>query len=252
MPFLTTPEFRPLTEALARENTSAVHYIVLSQPKSGSTFLANCLSRLTGYPVRKYAAARDNDYQFSLEQARAVRGENAIIHLHSKATLSFVAWLHATGYRVILLDRDFKGFCLSMRNHVLRGPRTAVRNLMAEMDRSGQLEFVALQWHGWCVDFQLGWQAEVRASDLGHQIARLSHGGLFARPTRSLSEIAGFLGIEAEAGKIEEAVAAVGGDAALSNRFGGEEAQAGDFTGSAFDLMRTHYPKFFDRGGSSW
>ena len=116
--------------------------MVAAQPKSGSTFVCNVLAEILKIPVEKYSKKSVDDFNFNENQAESLRETDAVIHIHSKPTDAFIAWLQENDYPTIVLTREFEGFSISMRDHIMRGQNTVVREFMKKMNKSDQVEFV--------------------------------------------------------------------------------------------------------------
>lgn len=201
--------FRPTGE-------KAKHIIVAAQPKSGSTFVCNVLAEILDVSVEKYSRKSTDDYVFDDIQANYIRKIDAVLHIHSKPTDIFLEWLVQNECPTIVLTRNLDGFSVSMRNHIMRGQKTVVREFIKDMSEKDQTEFVKRYWYGWCFDFCVKWARIVNDKVVPNSMI-MDHKDLFSDKNASIKKIMRFLNLDVDDDAILAAVENVSRDPVRSN-----------------------------------
>ena len=130
-----------------------------------------------------------------------------------------MGWLLENEYPTIVLTRNLEGFSVSMRNHIMRGQKTVVREFMTKMNETDQTEFVKRYWYGWCFDFCVQWAKVVNNKTIPTSIM-IDHNEIFSDQIKSIKKILQFLDLEFEDRDILAAVQKISDDPIRSNYSG--------------------------------
>ena len=130
-----------------------------------------------------------------------------------------MGWLLENEYPTIVLTRNLEGFSVSMRNHIMRGQKTVVREFMTKMNETDQTEFVKRYWYGWCFDFCVQLAKVVNNKTIPTSIM-IDHNEIFSDQIKSIKKILQFLDLEFEDRDVLEAVQKVSDDPIRSNYSG--------------------------------
>ncbi|MCR9175483.1 MAG: sulfotransferase [Alphaproteobacteria bacterium] len=201
-------------QSLEGDTGSGRHLVVISQPKSASTFLANILSVLTGFPVTKYSDPHIHDYAFSYGVARRIRDQDAIIHLHSHPTVPLIGWLKAKGVVPAILHRDLPDSVVSLYDH----SRASGYKADAKLERVAReigLKATAYTWAGWLIRYQAHWSGNLQNKVLDG--LWIDYADLVAEPEMFVQQILARNGFEFDLAACHAAVEQVSGDRVRSN-----------------------------------
>ena len=120
--FLHQPAENGLKRALSykkRFSKKRDHLFVACMPKSGSTFLANALSELTGYRYVNLAYAYERSEQnLYLPKLIDSFSFGSVTHLHVRATESTIDLMKMFSIRPVILVRNIFDIVVSIRDHM--------------------------------------------------------------------------------------------------------------------------------------
>ena len=201
-------------QSLQGETGSGRHIVVIAQPKSASTFLANILSVLTGFPVTKYSDPHIYDYAFSYGVARRIRDQNAIIHLHSRPTVPLIGWLKVKGTVPAILHRNLADSLVSLYDHA-RASGYKTDDKLDSVAREIGLKATAYSWAGWLIRYEAHWSGNLRNKVLDG--LWIDYADLVAKPEVFVQDILARNGFEFDLVSCRAAVEQVSGDRVRSN-----------------------------------
>jgi hypothetical protein len=199
---------------LQGETGSGRHIVIIAQPKSASTFLANVLSMLTGFPVEKYADPHIYDYAFSYGVARRLRDRDAIIHLHSHPTIPLLGWLKVKGVVPAILTRDLADSIASLYDHA-RATGQKADTKLETVSRDIGLKAVAYTWAGWLIRYRAHWSGNLRNNVL--DALWIDYADLVANPEKFVQQLLARNGFEFDIDACRTAVDRIAGDRTRSN-----------------------------------
>lgn len=145
-----------------KEDQLGQKIIIVCQPKTGSTFLHQALSKLTNYQTLfSTFASGANDHQPYLPYIIRMAKTNTISQEHYKATIGTIQLLEAFNYRAIILVRNIFDALVSLRDMMLGD---SFGSIMAEleynlpdMNSAKQLDAIISRFAHWYVEFYASW-----------------------------------------------------------------------------------------------
>jgi tetratricopeptide (TPR) repeat protein len=214
---------RMASGASRERDADAIRLLVACMPKSGSTYLADVLSRLPGmqraHLVPDYGR---REQELDLEQLINHAGMSYVSQLHlrpSKLTLELMA---AFGLKAVFLFRNIWDVMSSLRDHMhshsLEWSMAQIDPAFREWDEGRQYEFLARAMMPWFIDFYVGWMRH------GDRLA-VRYEDLMAEPAATVGRIAAWAGISASAEEIGRALGETGRSATF-NKGGSGRGQA--------------------------
>ncbi len=196
----------------------STHIFVACFQKSGSTYLTELLSEITGFPSRALVAAyghNDQDvHEFALED---VERESSVTQQHAKGTANNVALLEKYGIKPVVLVRDIFDVTVSLYDHIERGrdrvPTGFVHREYWRLTKDEKLLYLVRIHAPWYFNFFVSWREASSSID----VLWLTYEELFADQVGTVSRVLGFYGLSAERATIEAAIRSTTG--ARSTRF---------------------------------
>jgi len=132
-------------------------------PKSGSTYISNLLSRLTGYPLQTAVQFFVHNEQDIFEvRLQALIGLNAVIQQHAKGTLNNINLLKKYRIKPIFLVRNIYDVIVSLSDHTEKEdnkyPMGYIHPEYAIMSADEKREFLIVNVVPWYLDFYISWR----------------------------------------------------------------------------------------------
>ena len=189
-----------------------VHIFVACFQKSGSTYLTELLSEITGFPSRALVAAyghNDQDvHEYALEE---VEGRSSVTQQHAKGTANNVDLLKKFGIRPVVLVRDIFDVTISLYDHIERGrdrvPTGFVHREYRNLTRDEKLLYLVRVHLPWYFNFFVSWREASGALDT----LWLTYEGLFADQVATVSRVLEFYGLSTDRATIEAAIRSTAG-----------------------------------------
>lgn len=129
-------------------------------PKSGSTYISNLLSLVTGIPLSTAVYYYGHNEQDIFEPALTAK-TTSIIQQHAKGTGYNVYLLKKHGIRPLILVRNIYDAILSLRDHIQQEspvfPSVYVHRRYFEMNADEQLMFLLRGAVPWYLNFLMSW-----------------------------------------------------------------------------------------------
>ena len=142
------------------------HLLIACMPKSGSTFLANALSELTGYPYVYLAYAYERSEQ-SLYLPKLIDNYDVgtVTHLHLRATDSAIDLMRMFSIRPVILVRNIFDIVVSIRDHLFNEgyefPTFFCDQAINRLDEQSQFDFIIEHGIPWYFNFYVSWHQAV-------------------------------------------------------------------------------------------
>ncbi len=207
----------------ARGVTSAElgrHIFVACAPKSGSTFLKNLLTDLTGFrDVFSVYAGLQNEQDLDLPQLATFARENTVTQQHCRASEANIHLMQAFGIRPVVLVRDIFDTVISLRDFYDGGFVYSTffeREHYIALDGDARLDLLIDFAVPWYFQFVASWQRAEREGRL--PMLWLNYRDVTEHTVATLERILGFYGMRAQPHAVERIVDARRGDA-RGNRF---------------------------------
>jgi hypothetical protein len=183
---------------------------VTSIPKSGSTFLANALSQVTGYPLVQlcYGYERHEQDLYLPRLVDACR-KNTVTRHHMRATKFNTALLRKFNIKPVILTRNLFDVVPSVRDQLFREgfekmPGVYCTERFADLTEEGQLDCIVDMFMPWCVHFYVSWFDAAQSKQLPMLWLRFED--VRNDWPASLAAILEFYGIEKSNAAINEAI----------------------------------------------
>ena len=194
------------------------HIFVACFQKSGSTYLTELLSEITGFPSRALVAAyghNDQDvHELALED---VEHKSSVTQQHAKGTANNVELLKKYGIRPVVLVRDIFDVMVSLYDHIERGrdrvPTGFVHREYRSLTKDQKLLYLVRIHAPWYFNFFVSWREASSTID----VLWLTYEELFADQVATVSRILAFYGRSADQATIEAAIRSTTGS--RSTRF---------------------------------
>jgi hypothetical protein len=170
--FLHQPAENCLRRALRfkeRFSNRRDYLFIACMPKSGSTFLANALSELTGYRYVPLAYAYERSEQnLYLPKLIDSYSLGSVTHLHLRATESAIELLNMFSIRPIILVRNIFDVVVSIRDHILNEgfefPTFYCDESFNLLDEKVQYDFIIEHGLPWYFNFFVSWHQAIAKS----------------------------------------------------------------------------------------
>jgi hypothetical protein len=149
-----------------RKTLPSDHLLIACMPKSGSTFLANALSELTGYPYVYLAYAYERSEQ-SLYLPKLIDNYDVgtVTHLHLRATDSAIDLMRMFSIRPVILVRNIFDIVVSIRDHLFNEgyefPTFFCDETINRLDEQSQFDFIIEHGIPWYFNFYVSWHQAV-------------------------------------------------------------------------------------------
>jgi len=194
------------------------HIFVACFQKSGSTYLTELLSEITGFPSRALVEAYGhNDQDVHAYALEDVQRKNSVTQQHAKGTANNVELLKRYGIKPVVLVRDIFDVTVSLYDHIEKGrhrvPTGYVHREYWNLSREQKLLYLVRVHLPWYFNFFVSW----REASHEMQVLWLTYEELFADQLATVSRVLGFYGLAADQATIQEAIRAT--TAGRSTRF---------------------------------
>ncbi len=217
--FVETISGAALTDGLVPENSwpefaqergGKQMIVVAAAPRTGSTFLANTLSQLTGFKYfRLCTAYSTNEHDLYLPALCLMNRYGCVSQLHMKGSFHNAALLKAFGIRPLILVRNIEDIAVSLARD-LRIKEEAVDygtgrmrysflwqdRCTKELDDEGLLDFVIDLAIPWYVNFYVSWYRLIERNDV--EALWITYESLMQDKESTLQEVLGFLGLDSK------------------------------------------------------
>ena len=145
-----------------RVSSRGDYIFVACMPKSGSTFLANALSELTGYRyVNLTYAYERNEQNLYLPKLIDSYGFGSVTHLHVRGTNANIELMNTFSIRPVILVRNIFDIVVSIRDHMLQEgfefPTFFCNEKFTELTEKEQFDFIIEQGLPWYFNFYVSW-----------------------------------------------------------------------------------------------
>lgn len=142
------------------------YLLIACMPKSGSTFLANALSELTGYQYVTLAYAYERSEQnLYLPKLIDSFSFGSVTHLHLRATESSIDLLKMFSIRPVILVRNIFDVVVSIRDHMFNEgfefPTFFCDEHFKDLDEQSQFDLIIEQGIPWYFNFYVSWHQAV-------------------------------------------------------------------------------------------
>jgi sulfotransferase family protein len=186
---------------------SGKHLFVSCFPKSGSTYLCNLLSEVTGYPLRGFVQSYGHNEQDLYEaRLRRYQYDNTVTQQHTKGTYNNLLLIRKHHICTVVLTRNIYDVVMSLRDHIEREddkvPAGFVHREYHSMEKDEKLMFVIRIMLPWYFSFLMSW----REAPDDMPVIRLTYEELFSDVGGSVARILVHFGIEADADAILRAI----------------------------------------------
>ena len=186
------------------------YIFVACMPKSGSTFMANALSKLTGYRYVNLAYAYErNEQNLYLPKLIDSYGFGSVTHQHLRATDANIELMNTFSIRPVILVRNIFDIVISIRDHMFQEgfefPAFFCNEHYRELSEKEQLNFIIEQGLPWYFNFYVSWYV---ATILSKRIEALwlTFEEVISNWEEALSTVIGFYGIKKNDKEIEKAL----------------------------------------------
>lgn len=230
------------------------HFICVSLPKTGSTFLTNVVADLLGWDKFYYNNADENFRSYSLSLFSEACERNGVVHLHSAPSPLLIGSAIHVASGVTILKRDFIEYCHSMLAHIDRGQPTLLQEKIKSLNRYDALKFIAFQEFGWVFRFIVTWEAyseRIIKENGGKYIKIIDNSELFSNTELILSNCLKHSGFNVDTLQIKESIHSIKNDYKKSNcyhtNFDYNEAAEYNF----FKDIKRLAPKLFTRSSKN-
>ena len=165
-------------------------------PKSGSTYLASLISKLTGFTLRGAVQLSDHNEQDICElRLHYQAGRTAVIQQHAKGTVNNVQLLKKYKIKPVVLLRNIFDVIISNHDHFrLESDKVPMGYIHSEywsMNETEQLDFIITNMVPWYLNFYVSWRDA--AKDI--PVHWLTYEQLFDNQTEAVGKIIEFYGL---------------------------------------------------------
>jgi hypothetical protein len=173
-------------------------------PKSGSTYLSNLLSKLTGYSKENTVQLYGHNEQDICEaRLRSLVGMNAVIQQHTKGTLNNTTLLRKYHIKPVVLVRNIFDVIVSISDHLesedSKIPMGYVHPEYWNMSSEDKRNFIIVNMLPWYLDFYVSWRDESKTTE----VLWLTYEELFENQATAIRKILKFYGMESKYSKNE-------------------------------------------------
>lgn len=211
------------------ENTTLGKKLFIAcMPKSGSSWLLNGLTTLTGFPRSAYVFAfLQNEQELYLPDMIAGARADAVIQQHCRATAANLQLMQAFAIRPVVLVRNLFDTVISLTDFYATGAsvNTFVHRDFATLQRAQQLDLVIDHFAPWYLQFVASWAIAEEEQRL--DFAWLTYEDMMADKTAAIANLNDYFNLGKSAGEIEATLARIEDDR-VKNRFNKGVAGRGD------------------------
>jgi len=183
--------------------------LIACMPKSGSTFLANALSQLTGYRYAHLTYAYERSEQnLYLPKLIDSSGFGSVTHIHLRATEATLDLLKMFSVKPVILVRNIFDIVVSIRDHMFNEgyefPTFYCDDGFKTMDVENQYDFIIEQGLPWYFNFYVSW---IKAIE-NHRVEALwlVYDEMISDWDKTLKQVADFYHIPRTDGEIADAL----------------------------------------------
>lgn len=185
------------------------HVMIACMPKSGSSFLFQTLTNLTGWDSLQMSYAyMQNEEELYLPALRAVVGENTITQQHFRATVPNNQIIQAFDIRPIVLVRNLFDVVVSYTDFYDKGAiaNTFFARRWERMDHSRKLDLIIDHFMPWYLAFFASWIDGMKSDQIDGLL--VSYEQIIADKPAAIFSISEFLGLEKSPDGCAAAIAA--------------------------------------------
>ena len=186
-------------------------------PKSGSTFLAKSLARVTGFTTTRmnYAFGRSEQELYFPKMIDAY-ALNTVTQQHLRANTANLALISQFEIRPVILVRNLFDTVVSIRDHLLREgperfPSIYATETFAHLEEEEQFDFVVANAMPWYFNFFASWWDSCHSKQI--DALWLTYEGFFEDCPAGLTKVLEFYGIKRSIREVQEAIETVEGSA---------------------------------------
>ena len=196
--------------ALKKQLLNRGDYIFLAcMPKSGSTFMANAISELTGYRRVPLAYAYErNDQNLYLPKLIDSYSFGTVGHLHVRATDSNIQLMNMFSIRPVILVRNIFDIVVSIRDHLFQEsfefPSFYCNEKFGELSEKQQFDCIIEQGLPWYFNFYVSWYVATLSGNI--ETLWLTFEDTVSDWKEALNNVARFHGIKKTDQEIEKAL----------------------------------------------
>ncbi len=239
---------------LSSQRNFGKHFICVSLPKTGSTFLTNVVADLLDWDKIYYNNADENIRSYSFRLFLEACEKNGVVHLHSDPSPIMIGSAIHVASGVTILKRDFIEYCHSLLAHICRGQPTLLQKKIKSLNRYDALNFIAIQEFGWFYRFIVSWEAysERIIKENGEKYIKIiDHADLFSNTELVLSHCLNHSEINADILQIKESIYNIKKDYIKSNYYhtNFDYNEAAEY--SFFKDIKRLAPKLFTRSSKN-
>lgn len=149
---------------MRKRTTRCGDYIfIASLPKTGSTFLAQALSHLTGYRYVGLAYAYErNDQNLYLPKLIDAYNFGSVTHQHVRATGPNIELMNMFSIKPVILVRNIFDIVVSIRDHMFNEgyafPTFYCNERFLDLDEASQIDQIIELGLPWYFNFYVSWQ----------------------------------------------------------------------------------------------
>lgn len=174
------------------------HILVACFPKSGSTFLAALLSKVTGFNNAQFVGVwGSNEQNLDPRVVETYRFKNTVVQQHAKGTEHNLELIDRYKMNVVVLTRNLADVVISIHDHIEqednKSPTGYFHPEYFSMNRSDKLTFIIRMILPWYFHFLISWRDAAQA----HPCLWLGYEELFPDTGVAVNRILEFCGIKA-------------------------------------------------------
>lgn len=189
------------------------HVMIACMPKSGSSFLFQTLTKLTGWDSLQMSYAyMQNEEELYLPALRAVIRENTITQQHFRATVPNNQIIQAFNIRPIVLVRNLFDVVVSYTDFYDKGAiaNTFFARRWERMDHSRKLDLIIDHFMPWYLAFFASWIDAMKSDQIDGFL--VSYEQIIEDKPAAIFAISEFLGLEKSTDECAAAIEAAEGD----------------------------------------
>jgi len=188
------------------------HIFVICQPKSGSTFMSNVLSKITNYKLKQFRPKpidNLNEQDIYFPEVINCYFENTITQQHTRATNYNISMLKILSAKIIVLTRNIFDVVISTldhnETHNIKGSTMMYANIdyttLKYDDKLNMIIDLAIPWH---IHFYVSWYDAFRKSKI--DFLWITYEEFILDQETILKKILKFAGVEYFKNNIEDSI----------------------------------------------
>jgi hypothetical protein len=187
----------------------STHIFVACFQKSGSSYLTELLSEITGFPSRALLDAYGhNEQDVHAHALEDVEGQDTVTQQHARGTTNNVKLLQRFRIKPVVLVRDIFDVTVSLYDHIEGGrhvvPTGYVHREYWNLSRDQKLLYLIRVHLPWYFNFFVSW----REASRDMPVLWLTYEELFADQVATVSRVLEFYGLAVDPAAIQEAIRA--------------------------------------------